>query len=222
MISKALTTKKPTKAAAFDTLLGIIDQYNIAESPELLGLLRYFAPSAPTGKPKTPEDWVRLAVADRDVRKYLNYVYSSGSQLVASNGHRIHVINTTPEAHPHGFYHPETMTPATDITADYTFPDYRRLFSASPDIITAIVKTERGVLRTDSKLPKELTRLTLITGETVVLNSTYYNQATAQPYHTLRYLSTQALQFDSDNTAAIVMPIRQSEEEEGDYEWFGC
>ena len=221
MISKALATKKPTKAAAFDTLLGIIDQYNIPESPELLGLLRYFAPSAPTGKPKTPEDWVRLAVADGDTRKYLNYVYSTGDQLAASNGHRIHVMDTTPEAHPQGFYHPETMTPATDINGNYTFPDFNRLFSASPDSITAIVKTERGVLRTDCKLPKELTRLTLITGETVVLNSTYYNQATAQPYHTLRCLSgSQALQFNSDNTAAVVMPMRTPEE--GEYEWFGC
>lgn len=66
--------------------------------------------------------WVAGAVAKNDVRPFLNYVYSTGTYLVASDGHRMHYA---PTDLPEGYYHPETQEAVLNIL--YRFPQWERL-----------------------------------------------------------------------------------------------
>ena len=53
-------------------------------------------------KPRKPENWVRLAMPTSDPRKRLNFIYSEGSYIVASDGHRLHKYFT--DKYPPGYY----------------------------------------------------------------------------------------------------------------------
>ncbi|MCK5020277.1 MAG: hypothetical protein KAS32_24775, partial [Candidatus Peribacteraceae bacterium] len=58
----------------------------------LATIYAYFLPPV-SAKSKTPDLWVAKAMA-KDVRYYLNFVYSDGERLMATDGHRLHVLIT--------------------------------------------------------------------------------------------------------------------------------
>lgn len=74
----------------------LLDDYGIAQ------LYSFFLPPIPA-KCKTPEQWVARAMAKKDeTRNYLQWIYSDGSRLVATDGHRLHVWVT--DTYPAGYY----------------------------------------------------------------------------------------------------------------------
>jgi hypothetical protein len=81
-------------------------------------LYAYFMPNTPA-KPKTDEQWVALAKPTNDVRYYLNYLYSDGNRIMATDGHRLHILNKSIEP---GFYNKEMIK----IEVDGKFPDVDR------------------------------------------------------------------------------------------------
>jgi len=88
---------------------------------EIAALYKYFTPATPA-KPKTPIDWLKKALPKDDIRYYLNYIYSDGKRLCATDGHRVHVYKTTEYAP--GFYD-SNMNQVEDINARY--PDIDRV-----------------------------------------------------------------------------------------------
>ena len=80
-------------------------------------LYKHFLPR-PQAKPKTPEQWVQLAVATKkDPREYLHYAWSDGARFMASNGHRLHLVPTNL---PPGFY--DQALQRIDISKDPVRP----------------------------------------------------------------------------------------------------
>lgn len=92
---------KIKRADAFDLVKRMVDgeplyDFHVAQ------LYSFFLPPIPA-KCKTEGQWVARAVAKKDdPRKHLHYLYSDGSRLVATNGHRLHVWAT--DRYPAGYY----------------------------------------------------------------------------------------------------------------------
>ena len=83
-------SKKPNKTYAFNVVLDIIESYGATDA-QLASLYAFFLP--PVTKIKGPFDWLIKARSEKDVRYYLNHVYSDGERTMATDGHRLHVIN---------------------------------------------------------------------------------------------------------------------------------
>jgi DNA polymerase III sliding clamp (beta) subunit (PCNA family) len=110
----------------------------------LINMYNHFQPSTPA-KPKTPEQWLAKAMTDKnDVRYYLRHIYAEGPDLVATDGHRLHIYtaNTLPD----GFYDKNMQK----IELDAKFPDYKR-----------VLPKRSGTFRTSSGLTKDF----LLSGE---------------------------------------------------------
>lgn len=113
--------KKCSKKALFDVICRSITGGALAnvQTEVLAELYAYFTPPVPK-VPKTREQWVSLAIGKKDVREHLNYLYSDGNTLVATDGRRLH---STPTDLPAGYY--DTALNRVDITTRY--PDIDRL-----------------------------------------------------------------------------------------------
>ena len=85
--------KKPSKADIFSAIEHLIEAADI-ENPRnnerLAKLYAFFMP--PVTKIKGPFHWLVKARGNKDVRYYLNYVYSDGKRLISTDGHRAHVV----------------------------------------------------------------------------------------------------------------------------------
>ena len=110
-----------TKVKAYDLILSLTRGETL-DNPQLSSLLVYFAPAA-AKKPKNLFDWVKKATATKDRRNYLNYVYSDGERIYASNGHIVLMVNTG--QYDSGYYCPKTSI--KDSTVDYQYPDITRV-----------------------------------------------------------------------------------------------
>jgi len=101
---------------------------------QIESLLKYFLPASPA-VPKTPEQWCAKAVAGKnDVRYYLRYLYSDGSRLVGTDGHRMHLTSTD---WAEGFYCPKTGA-RVDIDAKY--PDIGHVLNFErPNLQTVVM-----------------------------------------------------------------------------------
>jgi hypothetical protein len=115
--------RKSTKKVLHDQLVklatGELD--GLQQRVVLAQLYAHFMPSAPA-KPRTGPEWLTKALAgSRDVREYLQYMYSDGTALVATDGNVMLWIEGA--TYPQGYYD-KAMNPV-DITSRY--PDYRRV-----------------------------------------------------------------------------------------------
>jgi len=119
LIWKMAAKRKASKKDAYATVCNLIEGMKLTE-PDLAALYSYFMPVAPAVC-KTPEQWVARAMGDRDVRAYLNYVYSDGERIVATDGHRMHSWKT--DKYPAGYYD-KMMNP---VDVEYKYPDVGRV-----------------------------------------------------------------------------------------------
>ena len=124
----ALSVKKADKAFAQQQILRWSETYDIPAA-EAAPLYAYFMPPIPA-KAKTPEQWVAKAVAVKDPRGYLRFIYSDGTRLIATDGGRLHLI---PTDRPAGYYD-KAMNPVDD---QGTYPQIDRLFTTgTPHVLT--------------------------------------------------------------------------------------
>lgn len=109
------------------------------EHEALAKLLAFFMPKSPKGK--TVEAWVASAASKKDIRAYLRFVCATGTELVATDGHRLHL---TPGFLPRGLYDPVTYVKLWDLYEDCEtvpaghpgkFPDYRRIIPARDTVL---------------------------------------------------------------------------------------
>ena len=113
-------TKPANRNDAYAIVRGLVEQS--PESTDLQSLMLYFAPKA-GGKVNTAEQWVSTFAATKDIRDYLNYVYSDGTRLVATNGH---ILAWIPTSLPKGYYHAKTFDRVPDMD-DIRYPDVSRV-----------------------------------------------------------------------------------------------
>ena len=121
--------RKPKKAEAQNALKSIFEEHADQLSDDALfhlgQLYRHFMPPAPRA-PKTLEQWAAKAAGKKDVRYFLNYVYADpAGYLVATNGHRMHVIDL-PEGMRPGYYCPKTLEWLHDVE-EWRYPDWQRI-----------------------------------------------------------------------------------------------
>jgi len=134
-IETSIDTPKMARAEAFALVKDLLTEtpsFTAGISPRQAGeLLRFFAPAIPK-KPQTALDWVRGAVAKKDIRYYLNYIYVTEEDIVATNGAMLRV---TPNKNgmPPGFYDPLTMQKCT-LDAATRYPDCWKTLSNGYDV----------------------------------------------------------------------------------------
>jgi len=100
-IARLAHNLKVKKSDIYTALLIAIDNGGTFSDHDLSKLYKYFLPALPA-KPKTPEQWVAMAIAKNDPHKHLSYVYSDGKRIIATDGHRAHIFYTN--TYTAGFY----------------------------------------------------------------------------------------------------------------------
>lgn len=161
---------KFSRTQVFTKLLAIKDGAEL-DTYTLDALINYFAPSVPK-RPKDVFDWVAKAVADdRDVRTYLRYVYVENGEIVATDGHRMHIGETDL---PNGYYCPKTRL-RVDVYAKY--PQYKRVIPKRANMKLA-EEFSPGV-----KIIKKKEIFYFMVGD-VAINQVYLNEALAKPGET--------------------------------------
>lgn len=111
---------------------------------DIAKLFSFFTPKATSKKAKSPIDWVNLAVSDDATRHYLVATYSDGEFLVATDGHRLHRIETDLLV---GYY--DKLGNAIDL--DGTFPDYKRLIFDATGKVEVTLDIEKAKLDKQGK-----------------------------------------------------------------------
>lgn len=190
----ANSIKKPNKTRAFDIVVDMIESEYRPTDELLAELYSFFLPSMPK-KPKTDEQWVAKAMASKDVRHYLNYLYSDGRRLMATDGVRLHICET---GLPVGFYDSQ-LSP---VKVDAKYPDVDRLIPKKngPGILVGALNAGP----TDGRL----FTYTLPSGGKI--NKRYYDEMTCGESVYLQQEGTQgAVRLDfEDGRLAVIMPLR--------------
>lgn len=163
--------KNATKRDAITDLHDVI--MTLSDNPEIfehkfLGLrLATIYRQLMTNIPATKSDtkWVSRAMAKGDSRPYLNYILINEKHMMASNGHRMHVIPNRDNL-PTGFYDKNLKKISDDVT-DY--PKYQSLHNEN--------MTDRLVVRSLKAKPYAGDEVALNVGEHWY-NRKYFLQAT--------------------------------------------
>lgn len=188
-----------SRKEAFACLYAAHERGATPTKEELQRLILHFAPSVPS-KPKTPEQWVARAVGIKDVRTYINYLYSDGVRLVATDGSRAHWCPTTLAQ---GYYEPRTLLP---VALEDKYPDIDRVIpkeSTRPVVLSGDTLTGAKVQVVSLKL----SRTTLVAPfGTILFNTKYINDAAL----TVLRVSAQhdTALGESEFGGCVIMPLR--------------
>jgi hypothetical protein len=117
--------REQTKKAAIFALTNELARGHELTEHDIAMLYAYFTPNTPA-KPKTDIQWLALALPKNDVRYYLNYIYSDGARIMATDGHRLHVV--TNSEYDAGYYD-KNMNKAE---CNGKFPDIDKLIGDYP------------------------------------------------------------------------------------------
>ena len=115
--------KKPNKATASEYMRVLYDLENINKDV-VAALYQYFLPTFK--KPKNLIEWVSLAKSKEATRYYITEMHARDGKLVATDGHRLHVVNLSDihlDKHLKGYI---SLTGA-EIEFDGRFPEYERV-----------------------------------------------------------------------------------------------
>jgi len=126
-IAENIAPSDCNKAALYSVMKDAINNDGQLNELALAKMYRYFAPKTPA-KPKTVEQWIAQAVPKSDARYYLNYIYSDGKRLIATNGGRLHVVT---KSYAPGFYDKNMMLVHGVDFAKY--PDVDRVINDRPN-----------------------------------------------------------------------------------------
>ena len=127
-----ITLNPNIKAASRKDAFHIIEQLMLHNQPldlfEAEKLYKYFMPKTKSKVAKSAIEWCAKAVSKKDIHEMLRYLYSDGKRLMATDGHRLHVIETDLDE---GYYCPHTFQ-KVDLdtsypTIDRIIPDYKKL-----------------------------------------------------------------------------------------------
>lgn len=112
---------------SFNTILDILteeQQENYKTELSVL-YLKFVKPLPKKVNLDIPMQVLAKFVGKKDVRYQLNYIYSTGTSIVASNGHMLAAYDTT--EFPVGFYDPKTLVHVGDLDGT-KYPDFGRVW----------------------------------------------------------------------------------------------
>jgi hypothetical protein len=116
---------KMKKNEGFYNINQLIDAYNNhddnAAEAALVALYSFFSESVKKMKEYNPFQWTAMAIGQKDIRSFLNYVYSDGSNLIGTDGCRMHVVPYMD--YPAGYY--DSNMVKIDKTDQY--PDWEKV-----------------------------------------------------------------------------------------------
>lgn len=121
MLQVAAKASRPSKAECMTILKELAEELGEEKLVQIASLYSWFTPAAP-GVTKAKKDafaWCATAVASRDSRSFLQYVFVSSAGIYGSNGHRIHSA-PRPEGLEEGLYNPKTGEKVWDLWENYT------------------------------------------------------------------------------------------------------
>ena len=136
--------------------------------------------------------------AKNNKRKHLNYIYSTGSKLIASNGYvAIEIDHVAPEG-----YYDDLGEPLPGI--DYKYPSFDRAFSYNLERVCIEFKDEVETVRTEGK--KYVSQLTF---GNIMFNKKYVDLfkkagATGGVYNGTALI----VDLPKHNARGIIMPLR--------------
>lgn len=179
-------TTKTSKRVAWYSWLELADNdkfiqgLNYSERRAFIELGSFFIPTV--SKARVTADalqWVAKACGVKDLRKYLNHVHVDGGKMVASDGHRLHVVykDLEPLEYSEGFI---CKVSGRVIGDQGTFPNVERIIPNKLSwhkcdevlIQNALPKNSVGVPTIDSK--KRLIKLsTQISSDVKLVSDTY-------------------------------------------------
>lgn len=129
-------TKKADLQQLIEEIAECAERGEVPTYKQLGAIYSALIPPTKITKPKTPFEWVAMAVADnKDTRQYLRYVWVSEGRIVGCDGHRLHVApNEEASALAPGFYYPD----GRPATVDAKYSDIMRIRPNNPDIATPV------------------------------------------------------------------------------------
>ena len=139
--------------------------------------------------------------AKKDGRKYLNYIYSAGSKLIASNGHiAVEIDHVAPEG-----YYDDMGAPLSGIEYKYPSGMFERVFSAEGERVD--IEFKDGTEKVQRVGKKEY--FTKLTFGKFALNKCYVDLfkkagATGGVYNGF----TLVIGLPQHNARGIIMPLR--------------
>ena len=193
-----------TKRAAWGAIRELIDlsenlEEDSRQARSLAELYRYFMP-LPGKTVKTAEDWCKKAVGKKDIRTYLNFLYSDGSRLIGCDGHRLHIIETTDYK---AGYYDMALNPVEDKGR---YPNVDRVIPAQKGREIRLSTITGGKIEVYDK------------GEAINVkgawvNRKYFNEAIAgfDPEKLIRYYNEgelKPIKLQQGERLAVVMPMR--------------
>lgn len=203
---------KPTKERVFESLKTLIGRTNPNTDTDgfetevlLADLYAYFLPKIT--KPKTVERWVGLAVAKQDVRDFLMHLYCDGKQLIATDGHRLHLMRVCDQC---VGYYDTNLSRISTVT--HAYPNINKVISGRGSAIpiraminVAKVVEARGPSNWSSKWVYKIK----IKGHVMGFSKLYIDQALSFfPDVKCYYISSNTvLRFENEKQLAVVMPI---------------
>lgn len=173
---------------------------------ELAKLYNFFIPSAPS-KPKTAYHWVAKATGNDKLNKCFRFVYCDEENLVATDGHRMHVAKNAGGL-PAGFYHPKTgdMVYGIKDRDAPSFPNYKRVI---PDFLICPYTVEsKDVTELQDGTLAYMLRTTI--NDTVCcVDKNYYDQAVSFGAKETLFRSGKEIVIVkvSDDAFALIMPV---------------
>lgn len=196
--------KKLSKAKLWLVVRGLIYSGDDRMIDDLADLYNYFKP-APRKTPKTPEEWVARAMPTNDIRYYLNYVYSDGGRIMATDGHRLHVFET--DKYPKGFYDGQ-MNP---LEVGATYPDITRVIPKGrgksmqkKELLSGEIKINEA---DSSKAPAEVIGINHGFAQRKYIDDalSFFDEA---GINTFQADYRNAIRYRQGHLMAVVMPIR--------------
>lgn len=184
----ANTMKKPKKDTCVHHVINLINGEELTDK-DMAELYKFFMPPIPKTK-KTPEQWAASAIAKKDVRYYLNYVYIDKDWVIGTNGHCLHRVPNTNNLEP-GYYLPSPAGEHGIVLAEppdfATYPKVERVIPTSKKdgekfTVDDLRIDKEPLMKGSSKMldvykfPKRL-----IEDECVSINYEYLNNLTAVP-----------------------------------------
>lgn len=197
---QSASSEKPKKVDAQVILKTLADQY--PESiPDLAKLYTYFMPPLPK-KVTSNFQWVAQAMARKDVRYYLNYVYVTSSQFICTDGHRLHVAPNDTGLVPGFYFANGDIAHDTDYAK---FPDWERILNPDKEF-TINIDTDLKLYDLQPLAAKLLAYVI----QDIGVNKVYLDQAINgldKPTITL-HKDKKQFKIVSGDRMAIVMPCR--------------
>lgn len=170
-----------------------------------------------TGKAgKNDAAWVHLAVGVKDIRYYLNWDYSDGKRLMATDGHRLHIA--TGITRPAGWYDKGGQMLTLADEEGWEYPDVDRIIPRLSDCAAyaaVLSELESGEIPGISRKGKKLLAVKLPCGRWI--QSRYMVDALAGhpagnngafTYHAAPGCTDTAIRIDYGNRLAVIMPCR--------------